>query len=707
MPRVRRALVLVVASMLACDSAPAAPPYPVESCDLTLWYAPRSPLSRVEVVTSWENWQTGLHVLDDAGNGWRATRITPPPGEAEYAFVDDGIWVTDPFVGTTAFHDGIEVTWIDESDCSVPSLRVDSASATPDGKGEADLTFSSASDGVPIDVASIAVTAVDGGDVSATPTAEGNGTFALAFDGLAPGKHVVSVTASDLHGRAAAPARVTLWNEARAWDWRDAVVYQVVVDRYRNASGALAPPSSPAAFAGGTVAGLTADLDAIASRGFNALWVSPLYVNPSGSYPGTDGRPYSGYHGYWPIASRAIDPRFGTEADVDALLAAAHARGMRVLFDVVPHHVHQEHPYVAAHPGSAWFTDWQEDCVCGVGACDWGSHIQDCWFASYLPSLEWHATDVADTVTDDVAWWIDHFDGDGLRIDAVPMMPRAATRRIADAVRHRFDHPGQRSYLLGENFVDPGGYDLLRYELGPFGLDGEFDFPMMWTIRSVIAQETGSMSDLDAAEKAGEAAWAGSGAVMARMIGNHDVTRFSSASAGDDGGDGWMPAPQATDPLVYEKQRMALALVYALPGATVVYYGDEIGLAGRQDPDSRRVMPADAALLPDQVATRDFVAKLGKTRSCSDALRRGTYRTLVADAEVLAFAREDLDANDAAIVVVARNPTAPVTLLMKAFPAGAWVDALGSGLGFDASQPTFTMPAHSVAVFVPSSSQCK
>jgi glycosidase len=245
---------------------------------------------------------------------------------------------------------------------------------------------------------------------------------------------------------------------------------------------------------------------------------------------------------------------------------------------------------------------------------------------------------------------------------------------------------------------------LLRYELGPFGLDGEFDFPMMWAIRGAIAQGTEPMSDLDAAEKAGEASWAGSGAVMARMIGNHDVPRFSSLSAGDADGDGWTPALQSTDPLVYRKQQMALAMTYTLPGAAVVYYGDEIALAGRQDPDARRVLPADATLSPDQIATRDFTAKLGKLRACSDPLRRGTYRSLVADAEVLAFARED--AGDAVIVVVARNPTAPITLSMQGLAKGTWKDALGSGITFDASQPTFTLPSHSVAVFVPAASAC-
>ncbi len=691
----------------ACDASPApSSPFPIASCDLTLWYKPASDLSHVEVVTSWENWQTGLHVLDPEDGGWSATRITPPPGEGEYAFIEDDVWSADPFVGTTAFHDGIEVTWIDEQDCSMPSLAATSPTT---------VQFSAASDGVAIDPSSVVVTQIDGDVTTPTITTNAGGIITLQFAGSSTGKQVFSVAASDAKGRVASPARVTVWNEPRAWNWNDAVIYQVVVDRYRNTQGALAEPNPVSNFAGGTVAGLTQNLDAIHSRGFNAIWVSPLYQNPPGTFLGTDGREYSAYHGYWPSAPRAIDSRFASEDDVHALIAAAHARDMRIIFDVVPHHVETAHPYVALHGGTNWFTDWNQNCICGIGSCDWNDHIEDCWFDPFLPSLDFHTQDVADQVTSDVAWWIDTFDADGLRIDAVPMMPRAENRRIVDIVHRSFDHPGQKTYLLGENFVGPGAYDLLRYDLGPFGLDGEFDFPTMWTLRDAIAAETGPMSEIDSNEQAAEASWAGSGAVMSRMIGNHDVTRFSSVSNGDADGDGWTPAVQASDPLVYAKQKMALAIVYALPGATVVYYGDEIGLAGRQDPDSRRVLPDDATLTSDQIATRNFVSTLGKLRSCSDALRRGTYRALVTDTEDLAFARESgpipasgdpAAESDAAIVVVARNVSTPITLPMQGMTKGIWIDALGSGLQFDASSPSFTMTSHTAAIFVPASSAC-
>ena len=95
-----------------------------------------------------------------------------------------------------------------------------------------------------------------------------------------------------------------------------------------------------------------------------------------------------------------------------------------------------------------------------------------------------------------------------------------------------------------------------------------------------------------------------------------------------------------------------------LPGAPVVYYGDELGLAGKNDPDSRRVMPAESALMPSQVETRNVVRKLGRVRACSDALRRGALRTLVADAERFVFAREIVgDVAGAVVVALSRRPS--------------------------------------------------
>ena len=93
--------------------------------------------------------------------------------------------------------------------------------------------------------------------------------------------------------------------------------------------------------AGGTLSGVLSAIEGgyFERFGVSALWMSPVYLNPVEPRPGRDGRMYDSYHGYWPLDSRGVEPRIGGEALVRAVVEAAHARGLRVLFDLVPNHV--------------------------------------------------------------------------------------------------------------------------------------------------------------------------------------------------------------------------------------------------------------------------------------------------------------------------------------------------------------------------------
>ena len=711
---VRRAavsLTALVSLAAACRSGPsgdAPPTAPRRSCTLDVWYKPASTAAHVEVPGSWDNWARPARVLSaDRADGWRVSSWDLAPGPYSYAIVDDGAWISDPNVATSAFHDGQEVAWVTIPNCEAPAIRIDNASGSADGHAWIEATFLATRAGDAIVPATLTATDLTGAPVAlAPPVVDANtGKLALTVSGLPIGKNAVLVSAKDKRGLAAEVARATIWIEPKPFDLRDTAIYQVMIDRYRDANGnALAAPSLASDRAGGHLDGVRKAIESgeFAAMGINTLWLSPLYANPTGTFPGKDGHEYSSYHGYWPIASRALEPLIADERSVDALVAAAHTRGIRVVFDVVPHHVHEQHPYYVEHKADGWFDG---SCVCGDPSCDWSTHILDCWFASYLPDLDWQTQDVADQTSSDVAWWLDRFDGDGVRIDAVPMMPRAATRRIASDIRRRFDHPGHRSYVLGENFVGPGGYDLLRYQLGPAGLDGEFDFPLLWALRGAMGDQTHTLADLEAAVGASQQAWAGSDAVMGNTIGNHDMSRFASVSAGDGDGDGWTPAPQSIDPNVYSRQQMALGMAFTLPGAPVVYYGDEVALAGHQDPDSRRVMPSDDALSDLQKQTRDFTRTLGKTRACSNALRRGTYRTLAVDAEHLVFARES--DGDNAIVVLQRNVSAAFSTSLPGIASGSYVEVF-SGRAASLTPELTILDARpfSLQLFLPAESAC-
>jgi glycosidase len=722
------AVALGVGGAAGCSAGDPAPGPPARACGLRVWHHPASPEAHVEIVGDWDGWTRPGTIPDATDDGWRVASFDPPPGEHAYAIVEDGVWLADRNVPMTAFHDGEEVALAVVPDCGVPALRVDGVEAVEAPAGAASpadpataaagratirATFLAAASGAPLDPSTVSATPRDPSAPALAVTAAdpATGELRLEASGLKRGKYIYTLHARDRDGKDADEAVATVWIEPEPWDPSDAIVYQVMIDRFRGPNGPLAPPPTPGGRAGGTLSGVRAALEAgeLEALGVNTLWLSPLYKNPEGEFPGTDGRAYTSYHGYWPTASRELDPRLATEAELDDFMRAAHARSMRVLFDVVPNHVHEQHPWVKEHPD--WF---KSDCVCGQGTCDWASHIKTCWFAPYLPDLDWTNSEAARAETNEVMWWFDRWGADGLRIDAVPMMPRAATRRIMTAVRARYEHPGNVPYVLGENFTGPGGYQSLRYDLGPFGLDGSFNFPLMWSLRSVLAAETAPMSDLDASYRAGVAAWDGSGAVMGQMIDNHDVARFASAAAGSDSGDAWSAAPQPLEPTVYAKQRLALATVLTLPGAPVIYYGDEVGLAGRSDPDCRRVMPAEAELIPAQLETREVARKIGRARACSKALRRGALVTLLADAERFVFARTlpaagAGDAADAevAIVALARRPTTPVDVPLPPGAPAALVDVV-TGERADASGGALHLDAEPLTprVYVAAGSAC-
>lgn len=679
---------LAAATASGCSSSERQGSGPRQTCEITIWYEASSPSAHVDVRSSWGGWEPPGDALErrDADN-WRVRTFDLPPGEHAYAIVEDGTWLTDPRVGTTAFENGREVSLVFVPNCDEPAVQVKNVHFQS-GYAIADLVALRARDGSPIDWDTIVVHGADGAPLEARPLARDidEGTTRLEIAGLGRGKHVLTVQLSD-DARRKASALMHVWSEADVRPLSDWAIYQIIVDRYRGDAGALQPPALLSERAGGTLRGITRAIESgeIEAMGFNAIWLSPLYPNPDGLFPGEKDRVYSSYHGYWPIASRGIDPRLGTESDFDVLVHRAHERGIRVIVDVVPNHVHEQNPLVGARWGEGWFNRAEPACVCGEGSCTWDKHIEDCWFAPYLPDLDWRKADVARQMSREVVWWMDRFDVDGLRIDAVPMMPRAATRRIAYETRSRHAHPGHDPLLLGENFTGPGAYELLRYHLGPFGLNSQFHFPLMWALRSAIGTDSAKMTELDAAVRDGEFAWEGSGATMSLMIGNHDVPRFATVAAGEPTDDGWTPAAQPDDPVVYAKQAMALGLVFALPGVPVVYYGDEVALAGRRDPDSRRPLPDESELTPAQTTVRETMRRVAVARQRSVALRRGNYELLHADESTWVFARKS-EGETAIVVAVGRAnaPNLPAEVAVR-LPAGQYVDVVS---GVRASLPS-------------------
>jgi glycosidase len=692
--------------MVAVASCSDVPDEPSGECAVSIWNrTPRDP-DALAIRGAWDDWSSEIAMrrFDDA---WYVAELSLPPGEYGYVVVDRGTQRLDRHNGLGGFRDsdGAEVSWLVVDACDVP--RVAGPEEAVDD--ELALALVPAADGAPILEVDVSI---DGGEVIALGPGLDGVRATAPLGSLDRGRHVLALQARDAASRAGPVQRHVVWREPRAETHADAIVYQIMIDRYRGDEGqALSPPPHPGARAGGTLGGVLAELErgTFDELGVSTLWLSPVYTNPHGERGGRPGDPhvYESYHGYWPADTRAVDPRIGSEVVLDALVDAAHARGIRVVLDLVPNHYDQTHPRVAAHRADRWFNERDPECICGTPDCPWSTEIERCWFTSYLPDVRMQQPDALAAAIDDAVWWHERFGVDGFRVDAVPMMPRAATRRIYERVR-RTTTPRRELLLLGEVFTGPGaeGVADLRYHLGPDGLDSTFDFPTMWAIRDALTGRAGFdvLADLLAHE---DAELAGSGAVLARMLGNHDTTRIASAVAGDDARDPWDdPPPDTVDDDVLAAIRVGFVLVFGLPGIPVVYYGDEIGLPGAADPDSRRVLPADDAVGDAAAQLAQDVGRLGRLRACMPTLRRGTWRSLGATSDHFGFVRE-LDGEASVLVVVSAARQATTLVIPAAASPGWYKDALsGTRVEVDATGASIDLPPLGAVVLIPEEHDC-
>jgi glycosidase len=390
-------------------------------------------------------------------------------------------------------------------------------------------------------------------------------------------------------------------------EWvRDALCYQVMVDRFARPGESLPPPGDATALYGGTLDGIREHIDHIAGLGCNALWLSPVHQSPS-------------HHGYDHEDFLTVEPRYGGDAALLRLVEAAHDRDMRVLLDFVPNHTGRGHHLfrdAIARDGDAagYYRFWQ-----------WPHYYRCFSDAISLPELDTSDRNVRQVLVRAAQHWLTAYGIDGIRCDHVAGVDPAfwvELRRGLRAVK-------ADALVLGEATGLP---DWLARYAGR--LDGIFDFDLTYYVRQALAR--GRM------DAAGFATWldehdrAYPGLALATLLDNHDMNRFLWMAGGN-----------------LDRLKLAATLLLTLPGMPVIYYGTEVGLSQRFD----GVIENAEARLPmlwggDQ--NQDLLAHfraLGRLRSDSVALRRGDRRTVLADAEVFAYERSTGDEK----VIVALN----------------------------------------------------
>ncbi len=630
----------------------------------------------VQVFGEWDGFKTKTPMLDGLYGGTYRAELTIPPGEWGYKFIVNGsTYLFDPANATTRYVGGVENSRLVVGDCHKPELTVTSVSATPSGTIDLALQYvasvaTTTGAPVPPDTTSLVVT-MAGAPVPASALSfdATSGAITVHVTGLAPNKYTFDVVAKDAAGAAADDVLVPMWVEANPFEWTDGPLYFVFTDRFVDGDASNDGPVSgvqpTANYQGGDYAGVLAQLKAgyFDALGVRTMWMSPANMNTHNAFSGTDSFMFSGYHGYWVTKPRAVESHWGALDDLKAVVAEAHKHGIRIIFDIAQNQLHQEHDYYVTHKADGWFNAVSNPCICGTSACQWGDPVANktCWFAPYLPDVNWQNMDAVHAMIGDAEWWLEQTDADGFRVDAVKHMDNIATTSLRAMINSRFGHGNARYYTVGETASGSSAADraLISQYIGPDWLAGQLDFPLYFSIDWAFAQNGGTMGDLDNAVVAGQSEYP-AGAAMAPFLGSQDVARFLSRANGDVTGDTTMQAfnaPPATPTTNAPYQQLFLAQVFLLtqPGVPLIYYGDEYGQPGTGDPDNRRPMRFGSALDANEAALLAKVQTIAKARGTLPGLRRGSRTTLYTDGDGYVYARGA--STDVVIVALNRGTT--------------------------------------------------
>lgn len=495
---------------------------------------------------------------------------------------------------------------------------------------------------------------------------------------------------------------------AGTFDWRDAVLYFVFVDRFVDGdpsnNGAPVAGVQPAAnYQGGDWKGVLSKIQDgyFTDLGINALWLTVPLDNPDEAGIGVDKNQYSAYHGYWPSDLDKPEARFGTMAELKAVVDAAHAKNIKVILDYAMNHVHKSSPVYAQHKDWFWPLDYNgKNCVCGEG-CSWDDayEARRCWFRDYLPDFDFTKQAARDFSVGNAVQWAKDTGIDGFRLDAVKHIEESWVTDLRARVKAEIEPTTKgHFYMVGETFT--GDRDTIKHYVDPVTkLDGQFDFPLRMKLAETMLMRKGTLGDLDAFLGSNDAFY-GSG-VMSTFIGNHDIPRSIHLAEDTplwsdpwtDGKDkSWSGQPGLPGGLsAFQRLANAFSLLMTTKGVPLVYYGDEIGMPGAGDPDNRRMMQW-SGYSDGQKLLYAHIKKLTAIRAAHPALRKGTRAPLGATADTIAYTMT-YQADTVTVVINRSDGDKSVS----GVPSGALTDLL---TGAAVSGPTVNVPARSAVVLV-------
>ena len=417
-------------------------------------------------------------------------------------------------------------------------------------------------------------------------------------------------------------------------------------------------------FFGGSLAGIASKLDELKALSVTTLYFCPIFESASN-------------HRYNTADYRRIDPMLGSEEDFRALCDEAHTRGMRVLLDGVFNHTGSQSVYFnadgfyptvgAAQSQDSPYYDW-------FRFSQWPTDYDAWWGIKTLPAVEESTPSYVDYIIENQDSVVRHWlrsGADGWRLDVADELPDWFIEKLRTAV----DETKPGALVIGEVWEDGSNkisYSQRRKYLLGRETHGLMNYPFR-TAALHYLQGGGAVDFCRAMEEIREHYPAPAFYSAMNFLSTHDTPRIltllgarvTPASKDD-------RAAYRLSPEEYrrgaELLKLAVVLLYCFPGSPTVYYGDEAGMQGFEDPLNRGTYPWGH----EDRDLKDWYTKLGRARADHPALQEGDLQWLYAAERCLAFRRATVE-ESLTVVLNAGDEEAALSLPCS---AGSQVDLL-------------------------------
>ena len=424
------------------------------------------------------------------------------------------------------------------------------------------------------------------------------------------------------------------------------VLYLIMPDRFANGDPSndnlvmktayKTDRNDPSARHGGDLAGIEKHLDYIEDLGVTAIWLNPVLENDMQG---------GSYHGYATTNYYRVDPRFGTNEDYVRLIDKTHAKGMRVVMDMIFNHCGSDHIWMKDVPSKDWFnnldkyveTSHVKEVYFDPYASEYDTkRMVDGWFVPSMPDLNQRNPHVATYLIQNSIWWIEYSGVDGIRQDTYPYADYKMMVDWCNAIYR--EYPDYN--IVGEAWMNQTmgtafwQKDSKLNERGNTMLKSVMDFRLMGLSHSAFFGDAGGMQALYE-HLAYDYAYADIYNVL-RFLDNHDTDRFLPAM------------PEKLDAF-----KQGIAFMLTIPGIPQFYYGTELLMNGTKQKGDGYIRLDVPGGWPDDAVNQfeasgrtdiqneawNYMQKLLKWRKGNEVIAKGKMKHFVPQNGVYVYAR--------------------------------------------------------------------